>query len=76
MLAVIAKLQKAEIRLCPFSEPSNSEGALALAISTPLKLQFQKMRWVEVFCPFLKRSMGIASKDNVANGNQAEGEKS
>ena len=32
VLAVIVKLQKAEIRLCPFSEPSNSEGAQALAI--------------------------------------------
>ena len=29
VLAVIGKLQKAEIRLCPFSEPSNSGGALA-----------------------------------------------
>ena len=29
VLAVLAKLQKAEIRLCPFSEPSNSRGALA-----------------------------------------------
>ena len=40
VLAVIAKLQKAEIRLCPFSEPSNSWGALAPSaapLSTPLQ---------------------------------------
>ena len=39
VLAVIAKLQIAEIRLCPFSEPSNSGGALAPPappLSTPL----------------------------------------
>ena len=36
VLAVIAKLQKAEIRLCPFSEPSNSVGALAPPLSMPL----------------------------------------
>ena len=35
VLVVIAKLQKAEIRLHHFSEPSNSGGALAPPISTP-----------------------------------------
>ena len=29
VFVVIAKLQKAEIRLCPFPEPPNSGGALA-----------------------------------------------
>ena len=38
--------------------------------------QKEKRDGGKVFYPFLKRSMGIASKDNVANGNRAEGEKS
>jgi hypothetical protein len=39
VLAVIAKLRKVEIRLCPFSEPPNCIGALAPPaphLSTPL----------------------------------------
>ena len=37
VLAIIAKLQKAVIRLGPFSEPSNFEGALA-PLAPPLSL--------------------------------------
>ena len=45
VLAVIAKLQKAEISLCPFSEPPDFRGALspqAPLLSTLLSISCEK----------------------------------